>query len=145
MEAFISGAWQPNILRGEALIGSQWRRFTRGEAYKGGAWRSIATFVQPLTVSISPSQVQGFANPLKPTTQTITTGTAIATPSGGLGPYTYLWSSGNSPTLASNTFTATLPGDSELTQNPSMTVTDALGSTANGSVEAYFLNQSQTG
>jgi hypothetical protein len=144
MEGFIAGAWR-EFNRAEIYIGGQWRRLTRAEGYIGGQWRSLATFIQPLTVSISPSQVQGFANPFKPTTQTITTSTAIATPSGGLGPYTYLWSAGNSPTLASNSFTATLPGDSELTQNPSVTVTDALGSTANASVEAYFLNQSQTG
>jgi hypothetical protein len=144
MEAFISGAWR-SVGRAEILIGGQWRRLTRAEAYVGGQWRTIARFVQPFSISVSPPAVEGFASPLKPTTQTIDTNFVTATPTGGLAPYTYAWSGGNFPTSATNNFTKIVPANSTVTQTYDVTVTDALGSTANASVEATFFNESQTG
>lgn len=143
MEIFSSGAWR-TIRRGEILIGGTWRRITRIEGYVSGQWRSLATFVPPFSASVSPSSVSGFANPFKPSTQTVTTETAVITPAGGAGPYTYVWSGGNTPTNASNSFTRTLSANTDLSESYSYTVTDSLGSTAIGSVEAYFSNQSQT-
>lgn len=66
------------------------------------------TFYQSLTASASPTLVNGFS----PVTPTVTTAATTATPVGGVGPYTYLWSfvSGDaavtivSPTSASTTF-----------------------------------------
>ncbi|MBO9624176.1 MAG: hypothetical protein J7500_15820 [Sphingomonas sp.] len=143
MEGFIAGAWR-QFLRSEIYLGGQWRRLTRVEGYVGGQWRTLARFVQPLSVSISPTSVYGFANPFKPSVQTVTSGTVVATPSGGLGPYSYAWSSGNSPTSAFNSFTATLAANTELDFAATLTVTDSLGSTANASVDVTLVNESQT-
>jgi len=142
-EVFTSGAWR-QIRRGEVCIGGQWRRLTRAEAYFGSDWHTVASFVPPLSVSVTPF-VTGFANPFKPTTLTITTEPATATPSGGQAPYSYLWSGGNTPTNATNTFTRTIPPDTNQNFVYSVTVTDSQGKTAFGSVTAQFINQSTTG
>ena len=142
MEGFIAGAWR-EFRRAEIYIGGQWRRITRIEGYVGGQWRTLAQFVSPLSVTIVPGYAEGFASPLKPTTQTITTNAVTATPSGGLAPYTYAWTGGNAPTSATNTFTRSVPGNSQVTQTYSVTVTDSLGSTAGASVEATFVNEAQ--
>ena len=141
MEIFASGAWR-QIQRGEAYIGGAWRRLTRAEAYIGGQWRPVARFVQPLTVTVIPASTAGYFSSRRPTTAAITTGSVTATPTGGLGPYTYAWSSGNTPTQATTTFTRTLAGNTDLSITFTVTVTDSLGATATGSVDAYFLNES---
>lgn len=144
MEAFVAGAWR-QIARGEIYIGGQWRRLTRAEGYIGAQWRSVATFTPTLSVSIEPNYAQGYANPLHPVGQTITTNAVAATPSGGLGPYSYAWSGGNTPSNAVNSFTRFVPADSDITDSASVTVTDALGATASATVDLYFSNQSQFG
>ena len=142
MEAFIAGAWR-SLVRAETYTSGQWKAVSRGEAYIGGGWRSLFSTALPMTLSVSPTQVSGYATPFKPVTQTITTDPVTATPSGGLGPYTYAWSGGNTPLSATNSFTRTLPGNTDAFDTFTVTVTDSLGSTATASVDAYFSNQSQ--
>lgn len=144
MEEFAAGSWR-TFRRGEIYIGSAWRRLTRAEIYAGGQWRTVARFVDPLVVNVLPNEAYGYANPLKPTAQTITTNSVVATPSGGLAPYTYAWDSGNSPSMAGNSFTRTVPADSDVFDSASVVVTDALGSVANATINVTFSNQSQLG
>lgn len=119
-----------------------WQRLRSLKVYHDGAWRLVGNFVQPLTVSITPDYANGFANPFKPTPQSITTNPVTAIPSGGSSPFTYVWSGGNSPTNASTTFTQIVPGNTDITTSYSVSVTDSLGSIASASVEAQFSNQS---
>lgn len=142
MESFNSGAWR-SLGRGEIFIGGQWKRITRAEAYKGGQWRAVAKFVETLTASVVPATAEGYANPLKPVSRSITTNTVTATPAGGLGPYSYVWSSGNTTTLATNSFTRTVPADTEIIDTASVTITDSLGAVAVATVNLSFVNQSQ--
>lgn len=144
MKLFIGGSWK-EVSSAQAYIGGAWRRVTRKMVYASGAWRTAVVFVPPMTVSISPALVGGYANPLKPTYQSVTTETATATPSGGLGPYTYAWTMGNTPNFASTNFTATVPPDTEQSSTASVTVTDSLGKQAYASVEVFFSNYSQLG
>ena len=137
MEIFAAGAWR-SIKRGEILIGGQWRRFTRAEAYVGGQWRTVARFVGPLSVSV-PGSAYGSTstNYVSAAYLTIT-----ATPTGGLPPYTYFWNgpAPTTPTSATCTFMVALPPGNETHVDVTVTVTDALGSTANATCDATFEN-----
>ena len=128
-----AGAWR-DVTGGRVRIGNVWRNLTGVRAFIGGAWRDLATFTQPLTLSISPSGV----------TETIvipgsfTSGTVTATPSGGVGPYAYSWTriSGDteffisSTNTAATTFARDVTAEGSFTATYRCTCTDALGSTA---------------
>lgn len=144
MEAFIAGAWR-TLGRGEILIGGQWKRLTRAEGYIGGEWRTIAAFVPNLSVAVEPFYAEGFVNPPHASPEFVTTNVVTATPSGGLGPYSYYWTAGNSRSTASTSFTLYVPGDTEIRDSAIVTVTDALGATASAVVETSFFNLSQGG
>lgn len=145
MEAFISGAWRAPA-RGEVLIGGAWRRITRGESYRSGAWVGIASFIPPLSLSLSPPSVSGGVSPNKPSVQTVRTNYVTATPFGGSAPYSYSWSAPgiapSNPTNAVTAFVATLAPEQEITGTATVTCTDANGNTAVGQCEYYLYNQS---
>lgn len=141
MEARIGGAWR-EIIYGEVYINGAWRRLKYAEGYISGAWRQIANFIEPLTLDVSPPAPSKFG-----TSDTITSNTVTATPTGGLAPFTYSWvrTSGstdidvNSPAAASTTFTgAGLDADTLTTATFTCTVTDALGSTADDTCSPSF-------
>jgi hypothetical protein len=143
MEVRCGGAWR-TITTGEAFVNGAWRTLRYGEAYIDGAWKQVATFVQPLTLSVSPPSTG--ANAGATTTPSVT-----ATPSGGLGPFTYSWAklsgdavSANSPSLATTSFTLT-SGSPPANATFRCTVTDALGSTATADVGVLFSNASSGG
>ncbi|MGN6539137.1 MAG: hypothetical protein ACTHKQ_25850 [Mesorhizobium sp.] len=152
--AFIKGA-EHAIGSGSVCIGSTYRRITRGVACIDGTnWVTIANFVPPLSVSVSPSTAYGYASPLKPIPQTVTTSPLTATPTGGKAPFTYSWSitshTGTSPLLvspssASTSARAAVAANTDQVATAHVTVTDALGSTANAGGDFYFSNQSQIG
>lgn len=138
-----------------AFKGSAWRNILQIQVYKGGAYRIVANFTAPgsgdtpppsggggggssgsLTLSVTPSALEtdSFASP-------ITTDGALATPSGGLAPYTYVWAklSGdnitvNSPASASTSFTGSVPADSTRSAIFRCTCTDSLGTSAHGDI-----------
>jgi hypothetical protein len=136
MEAFVGGQWR-TISSAEAYVNGAWHNITNGEAYVNGAWRAIASFVQPLTLSVT-------SDGSSDSTYTQTPGPITGTPTGGLGPFTYAWvlvSSSNltgitinTPSLASTTMTATVTASSPTVGIATLrcTVTDSLGSTATG-------------
>lgn len=144
MEAFISGAWRAPA-RGEVLIGGAWRRITRAESYRGGGWMGIASFIPPLSLSVTP-YVQGGANPAKPSRLTVTTSYAQATPSGGTAPYSYAWTASGvtitNPANSFTAFTASLGNNQEIYATATVTCTDANGNTAVGQCDYYLYNQS---
>ena len=152
-EAFIGGAWR-TITKGEAYVGGKWRTLTRAEMYIDGEGRQVISVIPPLSVSVSPSSVTGFANPTKPIQATAISNGTTATPSGGQAPYTYHWTVGSytgslpaiaSPNTASTYFSKSVPADSEQDASFVVTVTDNLGKTATATVSASFFNQSQIG
>lgn len=111
----------------------------------GGVLRTVATFAPPLTVNASPSSVSGTVTSSGPTT--VGTGPTTATPSGGIAPYTYLWTAlgpygaPNSPTNATTNFSATVDNGS-YNGTFRVTVTDSYGQTATDTVSATFNNLS---
>lgn len=145
MDARKNGAWV-SPTTAEAYRGGAWRTLKYGEAYYGGAWRQIVSFVAPYTaLSISPSAPAASSF----TSDTITSKTIVATPNGGLGPFTYSWvllsSSGltgvtiNSPSNAGTTFTATVGGVGESgTATFRCTATDSFGTGQSATVAVYF-------
>ena len=133
------------ITGGKVRIAGVDRRLLRIEGMDAGQLRLVATFADPLSVKVSPTEV--FAARGSDQTITMTTGFTTATPSGGLGPYTYSWARTqgtvgvpNAPSMATTTFTGAVePGD--IQQSTFLvTVTDSAGQTATADVVATFAN-----
>ena len=146
MEIFASGNWR-NIRRGEVLIGGAWRGLTRIEVYRGGAWLQAAVFTSPMTLFAN--NVSGIGrNRGKPVS--VVSSTSQATPTGGLGPYSYNWTilSGgavaNSPSMAATTFRQTVAADTTEVSTARVTCTDALGTTATSNIGITLINQGET-
>jgi hypothetical protein len=139
MNVRLNGAWR-TIDSGKVYLNGAWRTLNYANAYISGSWRKVATFIAQLTLAISPTSVHA--------TNSSTTGTATATPSGGLGPFTYAWTlvsnSGvtgpqiASPTTASTQFYGTPTDGSSGSCVFRCTVTDSLGSTATADITATF-------
>ncbi len=113
--------------------------------YAGGQWRTAVSFIGPLSVSGTDARVSA-RTPLSVTLNT----TATATPSGGVAPYSYLWTieDGNIPlpTLSNTTFatvnvtkTKVGPG-ADFQGQLRVVVTDATGKTATTLVGYSFTN-----
>lgn len=116
----------------------------------GTTLRTVASFADPLTVSISPAGVLGIAN--SSASVSVLSNSATATPAGGLAPFTYAWTiisdtnpsgtvSANSATAATSTFTMTnVPAFTTYTAVLRCTVTDAASQTAQDDIPAQFIN-----
>jgi len=100
--------------------------------------QTVATFAQPLTLNANGVGASGF--------DSVQTGSSTATPSGGLGPYSYSWTkvSGTTMTLSgANTATA---GFTSPTLSPGQiveavyrcTCTDSSGQTATADIGVTF-------
>lgn len=148
MKIRVSGATE-TITVGKVQSGGVERRLKTWKVMDGGTLREVARFVDPLSLSSSPSTVSGVGYSNAPLT--ITTNATTASPVGGEGPYTYSWalvsSTGgdtptiNSPSFATTSFTqtnVTFPGGSTAVFR--CTVTDSFGETATADVDAQFFN-----
>lgn len=126
--------------------GSKWASLTRGLFYDGTEWQEIAKFTELLEVELSSGDVYGFVATPQPSA--VTSSSVTASPSGGLGPYQYLWEfiSGNASTALQPNFASTsfrngnVPANNVETSVFRVTVTDALGSEATAQVTAQFEN-----
>ena len=133
---------------GIARAGGAWKNLVRIRAYIGGAWKEVATFVQPLTATVSPAVTA--ANRIG--AGTATTSPVTITPSGGIGPYTYscvrVTGTGGtvtSPSSATTTFRR-LMGNGEVVTNVfRWTVTDAMASTITGDCTVDFVSEETGG
>jgi hypothetical protein len=141
MEVRKDGAWR-TINTAEAYVGGAWRTLKYVEGYIGGAWRTIASFIQPLTLSVPATR----NNDAESSTVTVH---VPATPSGGLGPFTYAWtvlSFANATTVtlspaSSATTNVTATGVSQstpATASVRCVCTDSLGSTASATASCTF-------
>ena len=147
MRVRVSGDWK-EITSGRVYIGGAWKNLVRIRAYIGGAWKEVATFVQPLTASVSPAVTA--ANRIG--AGTATTSPVTITPSGGIGPYTYscvrVTGTGGtvtSPSSATTTFRR-LMGNGEVATNVfRWTVTDAMGSVVTGDCTVDFISEETGG
>lgn len=128
------------------------RRIKTVKVMSGGTLRLVARFADPLTVSASPTSGAGNGAG----TQTVTSGTSTATPSGGFSPFTYSWtlvssgggtaSTANSPSSASTTFSKpNVAVNDAYTDTWRVTVTDSLGDTATDDITVTFSNISTGG
>ena len=140
MEIRKGGAWR-TVTSAEAYVGGSWRTLKYAEAYIGGQWRTIVTFAQPLSLSLT------LGGNGADESSNITTSYILATPTGGVSPFTYSWTrlsmSGatdfyaNSPSSAGTTFTATGVAEGvTATASFRCTVTDTLGTTAHADTTA---------
>jgi hypothetical protein len=140
MKIRVGGAFE-DVTSGQVRIAGAWRRLTGAKAYISGAWKDVASFLQPLTLDVSPSSDRAIVVP----SAFADTIPITATPTGGLGPYTYAWTrvSGStgaalSPTSATSQFRAFITSVGEFTSTFLCTVTDANGNTATDNVEVVF-------
>lgn len=150
MEVRKQGAWRTPTTA-EAFAGGSWRTLKYGEGYINGAWRTIASFVQPLSLSISPTSPAGEAA----SSTVTTTNYVVATPTGGASPFTYSWARLSMSGAA--TFVATLPSNSSTKFTATgvddgvtalaswrCTVTDILGTAAHADVTVGLQNTTGT-
>jgi hypothetical protein len=109
--------------------------------------RLVFSLSPPMTLACFPTTASGHSSG----SGTCTTGTTTATPTGGTGPYSYLWTcteydNPTPPTIGSDTsattdFTQTgTPLNSVNTATFECVVTDSLGATATAGVAAVFSN-----
>lgn len=142
MKVFYGGVWK-DIAGANVFANGAWRSLSAIKAYVSGAWRDVANFTPPggvgggggggsLSLSVSPASTFRHANNTVLTSPSIT-----CTPSGGLAPYTYVWSfvsqdgfatyTINSPTLATCSVTASgCPEDQTVGCVIHCSVTDSL-------------------
>lgn len=113
-----------------------------------GTDRLVYSVAPPMSLSVAPSSVAGGT-----TGGPAITDAATATPVGGIGPYTYVWTvisydaavspTVNSPTSASTTFRQTgVPANDAVGAIFRCTATDSFSSTASANVSAYFYDYS---
>lgn len=142
-EMFVAGNWH-QLSKGDLYIGGQWRTLTRGELYIGGAWKQVLSFIPPLSLSVSPSDVSGLGSSNKPLR--ITSDPVMATPTGGKAPFTYAWAitSGTAtaatPTNATTTFSEVVSPGGSKSSTARVTVTDSLAKTAIADVSITLEN-----
>ncbi|NRA41704.1 MAG: hypothetical protein HRU21_05265 [Pseudomonadales bacterium] len=136
------GAWG-EVTRARVYVDGGWRELNEVQAYEDNAWRIAAEFVDPLSVTITPSETFGRSS----TNGFVVTAPVSATPSGGRGPFSYEWSfvSGSqgaitSPLTASTAFSLFLPEGASAEAVYRCTVTDNLGTVATSDVTAFFLD-----
>jgi len=133
MRQFDGGTWR-TINSARVRIENVWRNVTSVRVYQGGAWRDAATFIQPLSVSLSATSVNADVQG----SGIATSAPVTATPSGGVAPFTYSWtrvsglsSTATTPTAATSAFSRFVGVGESASEEWRCTVTDALGTTAN--------------
>ncbi len=144
-EVLTPGGWR-TITGAEVFVGGEWRDIAMTEAYVGGVWKEIASFVSPLSVSISPSPVAGRAGNLDSTPLYVTSALASAMVVGGEAPFSYTWSIifGSmgifSPNDAATKFGSVVDPFEAVTATARVVVTDASGTTATATVNVTLRN-----
>jgi len=130
-----------SITRLSVRVGGVLRSLKTLKIMDNGSLRTVAVFVPPISLTISPPEASGFVQSPGPTT--VTSIPASATPTGGTAPYSYAWTRTGSAILnnasaASVTVSETL-FESDSSGLLSCTVTDALGQSASAS-SSYILS-----
>ena len=147
MEVKINGVWA-DITSGDVIISGVQRSLIRAEYYDGSAWKEVLRFTDTLTAAITGD---GYAYGASSGATSATTGNVTATPTGGLGPYTYSWalvsSTGGDSTVIANSTQATttfskpnIPAYTIYTDIFRVTITDYFGATATADFSIIFEN-----
>jgi hypothetical protein len=144
LKVYVNGAAK-DPARATVRVLNATKTVRRIEVYDDGAWRVGHSFIQPVTLSISPGDVSGFGSGV--TNQTIYTDVATALPAGGKGPFTYAWTrtggdavSIASPSSASTSFYMFLQKFDEASATFQCLCTDSLGQTATATCTAILRN-----
>lgn len=142
------GVWR-DIVSAKVFADGVWRELVQIKVYKTSAWRTVANFTAPvggggggggtLALSLNSTTISGSGS-----LSVIHSNPIVCTPSGGLTPYTYVWSIVSHDGIA--TYSIVTPGLASTRVNASgqaagttgecivhCVVTDALGTTATSS------------
>lgn len=138
MKTRISGVTR-TITNGKVRVDGTLRPLTRIARHDGTSLVTVETFTPPLAVTAS-SPAYGS----RVGAGSVTTASTTATPSGGIGPFSYAWArlsgfgTANSPAMATTTFTETVALEEFKSGVFRVTVTDSTGATATADVDAQF-------
>lgn len=143
----VVGTVEKDVVKMEITKGGVQKRVTRIEAYDGSAWKLVQSFAPPISLAASPPASFAARNAAAVVAVISSPVTAIVT--GGVGPYTYLWTQTGGPAAsiytpnnASSQFAMALgPGSSESAAF-TCTVTDSNGLTAGAVASVTFTNTS---
>lgn len=137
------GAWR-DINAGNVYVGGAWKQIVEVRAYEADAWRTVATFVAPMSLDISPDSA--FATRFG--AGVAVSRTVTATPTGGQGPYTYSWTNittggtatATNPNSATTSFSRFLENEEEVSETFLCVVTDSFGTTAQDQIVTTFFS-----
>lgn len=130
--------------------GASWVNLTIAKRWDGASWIDIPL---PgggggLSLTVSPGTASGFESRVgfAPAVLTVTSNSVTATPTGGVGPYTFSWAritgssapQANSPTSATTSWSANLGKNQVGDATWRCTVTDSLFATAFADVPVYL-------
>lgn len=143
----VGGAWAEADTR-RVYQGGAWRTVRKAWVYASGSWRQYFIGADPMSAVVSPDEI--FATSSMSTTVGSTAATAVVT--GGLAPFTYVWSvvsfdAGVSPTITNSTAASTafvqtgVAASDTNTATFRVTVTDSAAQTDFADVVVYFTNQ----
>ena len=142
----IVGSTTKDAARASVYPSTTAKRATRIEAWNGSAWKLVQSFAPPMTLAITPNGVEGITS--FPFPVVVVSDSATATPTGGVGPYTYVWTisapiSPDTPNAASTTFSAPVSPGSPESGTATCTATDSLGTTTSATVVVTLRNISE--
>lgn len=139
----ISGAWR-SIAYGMIYVAGSWKRVLRHKEYIGGAWVVGETYAETLTVSLDFDEVNAITSNGG---SAITPVATMATPAGGIAPFTYSWARTSgigtvlSPSSASTVFAGSPGSGNSATGTFVCTVSDSSGqSVASDPVTVLFID-----
>lgn len=142
----IVGSTTKDVARAQFYPSTSPKRVTRIEAWNGSAWKLVQSFAPPMSLSIAPASAEGEVS--SPFPATVDSNVIIATPSGGIGPFSYSWSvtgpiAVNNPTNAGCSFSATCNPGQTRSGTATCTATDSLGTVAVATAPVILRNNSE--
>ncbi len=143
MKTLYAGAVR-TIRSGKLRVGSSTRTITRIVGKLNGVVVQLVRFSTTLSVTASPPTATGYGS--SGITTTVTSDLVTATPTGGVPPFSYIWTAGDpavtatNPNGASTAFSGLVEPTSQVVATAFVTVTDSIGGTSGTQIDITLIN-----